>query len=254
MRNRNSMTIVFVTVVSVSGHGVFCNEELGDIIPRKELYMLNDEDLSDLIKDAIRKDERAYLQPIEVSVEEGIVTLTGNVRSYGRKMVAYEIASSFEGCRDVVNKLVVDPEAPIPDMEVAKNVVSSLNAGADITSDAINVAVTNGTVSLNGLVSSQWERSVAESVARSARGVRDVENQLTVSPMAIIHHEELVRQIKTALDHARDLKGTKIEVKISGTSVVLLGIVSLLSQKETAETVVRRFGLQEIRNEIVVTP
>jgi osmotically-inducible protein OsmY len=153
-----------------------------------------------------------------------------------------------------VNKLVVDPEAPIPDMEVAKNVVFSLNANADITSDAINVTVTNGIVSLNGLVSGQWERSVAESVARSVRGVRDVENQLTVSPMAVIDHEELTKQIKTALDHARDLKNTKIEVKISGTSVVLLGTVSLLSQKETAETVVRRFGIQEIRNEIVVTP
>jgi hypothetical protein len=41
--------------------------------------------------------------------------------------------------------------------------------------------------------------------------------------MAVIDHEELASQIKTALDHARDLKGTKIEVKISGTSVVLLG-------------------------------
>jgi osmotically-inducible protein OsmY len=216
--------------------------------------MLNDEDLSDLIKDAIRKDERVYLQPIEISVEEGIVTLTGNVRSYSRKLVAYEIASSFEGCRDVVNKLVVDPEAPIPDMEVAKNVASSLTASADITPEAINVEVTDGLVSLSGLVSSQWERSVAESIARSARGVRDVDNQLTVSPMAIIHQEELARQIKKALKNARDLKGTKIEVKISGTSVVLLGTVSSLSQKETSEIVVRRFGLQEIRNEIVVTP
>jgi hypothetical protein len=50
------------------------------------------------------------------------------------------------------------------------------------------------------------------------------------------------------------LKDAKLDVKISGTSVVLLGTVSLLSQKETAETVVRRFGLQEIRNEIIVMP
>lgn len=214
--------------------------------------MLDDEELSGLIEDAIRKDERVYLQPIDVSVEDGIVTLTGTVRSHRRKLVAYEIASSFEGCRDVVNKLAVDPEAPLPDMEVAKNVVSSLNAAADVTPDAINVTVTDGVASLSGAVSTQWERFVAGDVAGSARGVRRVENLLTVNPMAEIDHEELAREIKTALDHARELKDAKIDAKVSGTSVVLIGTVSLLSQKETAETVVRRFGLQEIRNEIIV--
>jgi osmotically-inducible protein OsmY len=214
--------------------------------------MLNDEDLSDLIKDAILRDERVYLQPIDISVDEGIVTLTGTVRSHRRKLVAYEIASSFEGCRDVVNKLAVNPEAPLPDMEVAKNVVSSLNASADITPDAINVTVTDGVASLSGAVSTQWERFVAGDVARSARGVRGVENSLTVNPMAEIDHEELAREIKTALDHARELKDAKIDVKVSRTSIVLIGTVSLLSQKETAEAVVRRFGFQEIRNEIIV--
>jgi hypothetical protein len=114
--------------------------------------MLNDEDLSGLVERAIRKDERVYLQPIDISVDDGIVTLTGTVRSHRRKLVAYEIASSFEGCRDVVNKLAVDPEAPLPDMEVANNVVSSLNVSADIAPDAITVAVTDGVASLSGAV------------------------------------------------------------------------------------------------------
>jgi osmotically-inducible protein OsmY len=216
--------------------------------------MLTDENLAELVKIAIKRDERVYLQPIDVSVDDGIVTFTGTVRSHRRKEVAYEIASSFEGCRDVANKLVIDPAAPIPDMEVAKNVVSSLNASADIESDAINVEVTNGVMSLNGVVSTQWERHVAEDVARSVRGVRDVENLIVVNPMAEIDREVLALEIKAALGHARDLRGVNIEVKISGNTVVLLGIVYDLSQKETAERVVSRFGLQDIRNEIIVRP
>jgi osmotically-inducible protein OsmY len=216
--------------------------------------MLTDENLAELIKIAIKRDERVYLQPIDVSVDDGIVTFTGTVRSHRRKEVAYEIASSFEGCRDVVNKLVIDPAAPLPDMEVAKNIVSSLNANADIDSDAINVVVMNGVASLNGVVGSQWERHVAEEVARSIRGVRDVENQIAVNPMAEIDHEILAREIKTALDHARGLRDVNIEVNISGKTVVLLGVVYDLLQKETAERVVRRFGLQDIRNEIIVRP
>jgi len=214
--------------------------------------MLADKKLAELVKNAIKRDERVYLQPINVSVNDGIVTLDGTVRSHRRKLVAYEVASSFEGCRDVVNNLKVDPEAPQPDKEVAKNVLYSLNACADIAEDAVSVSVTEGVANLSGAVRSQWERLVAENTARSARGVRDVKNALIVDPMAEMDHEELAKEIKTALEHARDLKGTEINVQISGTSVVLLGTVSLLSQKETAETVVRRFGLQDIRNEIIV--
>jgi len=214
--------------------------------------MLTDENLAELIENTIRRDERVYLQPIDVSVADGVVTLDGTVRSHRRKLVAYEIASSFEGCRDVLNKLTVEPEAPLPDMEVAKNVVRSLNASADITTDAINVAVTYGIASLSGAVRSQWERHVAEEVARSARGVRDVENFLVVDPITEVYGKELGKGIKTAFDHARDLRDTKIDVKINGRTIVLSGTVSLLSQKETVETVVRRFGLQDIRNEIIV--
>jgi len=214
--------------------------------------MSKDENLAELIKDAIRRDERVYLQPIDVSVIDGIVTLSGSVRTHRRKLVAYEIASSFEGCRDVLNKLTVEPEAPPPDMEVAKYVVHSLNASADITTDAIDVAVTYGVASLSGAVRSQWERRVAEEVARSARGVRDVENFLVVDPITEVYSEELGKGIKTALDRARDLRDTKIDVKINGRTVVLSGTVFLLSQKENAETVVRRFGLRDIRNEIIV--
>ena len=214
--------------------------------------MLPDKNLAELIENAIRRDERVYLQPIDVSVNDGIVILDGSVRSHRRKLAAYEVASSFEGCRDVVNKLKVDPEAPLPDKEVAKNVLCSLNACADIAEDAVSVSVTEGVANLSGTVRTQWERLVAEDIARSARGVRDIQNSVVVDPMAEIDHEELAKEIKTALEHARDLKGTEMNVQISGSSVVLLGMVSLLSQKETAETVVRRFGLQNISNEIIV--
>jgi len=141
-----------------------------------------DDDLIELIEEAFHRDERVCLEPINVSVTNGMVTLNGAARTYRRKLAAQEIASSFEGCRDVVNKLTVDPETPPPDREVAKNVKCSLNASADVTADVVNAAVTNGSVSLSGAVRSAWERLVAEDVARSAQGVRDVENLLVVDP------------------------------------------------------------------------
>ena len=74
-------------------------------------------------------------------------------------------------------------EAPVSDMEVAKNVLSSLNASVDIVSEDIDVAVTRGIVSLGGSVPQLWERLVAEELARSVQGVRDVRNCLSVNSM-----------------------------------------------------------------------
>lgn len=216
--------------------------------------MVSDETLTSLIKDAIKKDERVYLQPINVSVKDGVVTLDGTVRSHRRKMLAYEIASSFEGCRDVINNLKVDTQTPLPDKEILKNVASSLNANADLIEGAINVSVSEGVASLTGTVETDWQRHVADEVARSVKGVRDVNNLLKIDPVVEVFSEELAKGIKAALQDARGLKDCQIGVEISGRTVMLIGVVNSITQKEIAETVARRFGLQDIRNEIIVKP
>lgn len=139
-----------------------------------------DDELIKLIKEAFNSDERVFLEPIDVTAINGTVTLSGAVRTHRRRLAAQEIASSFEGCRNIVNRLTVDPETPLSDTEVAKNVKCSLDVSADITADVVNATATNGFVSLSGAVRSPWERLVAEDVARSVRGVRDVENLLVI--------------------------------------------------------------------------
>lgn len=138
------------------------------------------DDLIELIKEAFHRDERVSHESIDISVTNEKVTLKGDVRTHRRRLAAQEIASSFEGCRNVVNGLTVDPETPLSDTEVAKNVKYSLDASADITADVVNATATNGFVSLSGAVRSPWERLVAKDVARSVRGVRDVENLLVI--------------------------------------------------------------------------
>lgn len=47
---------------------------------------------------------------------------------------------------------------------------------------AIKVETLNGTVQLSGFAKSQAERQMAENIARSTKGVRSVQNNLTVRP------------------------------------------------------------------------
>jgi len=47
---------------------------------------------------------------------------------------------------------------------------------------AIRVETLNGTVQLSGFAKSQAEKQMAESIARSTKGVRTVQNNVTVRP------------------------------------------------------------------------
>ena len=215
--------------------------------------MMTDKTLGKLIKDAILKDERISGQPITISIRKRIVILSGSVQTYRRKLVAHEIASSFEGCLGVVNELVVEPPGPTSDEEIANNVRAALDAHADITKETITVSATVAVVNLNGNIGSQWERIVAEDVARSARGVKDVQNLLVVDLLTKMEDKRLEQDIEAALSHARGLKDRNINVAVSDEAIVLSGEALNLTQKEMAERIVRRFRFLEIRNDILVT-
>ena len=212
-----------------------------------------DRKLIEAIRNAMRKDERLSEQSIDVLAKDGVVELVGTVHSYRRKLAAQEIASTFEGCRDVVNRLVVKPPCVVPDEDVTNGVRAALDAHADITKEVITVSVSSGTVTLRGQVRSNWERLLAEDVALSVRGVRKVENALFVDPMGRVEDEAMSYEIKEALSSARGLKDADVHVAVTGDLAVLSGTVQALWQKETASLVARRFPVRTVRNDMVVT-
>ena len=213
---------------------------------------MTDQQLAELIQAAILLDDRLSAQPIEVSVEDGNVTLTGTVQSFRRKLAAHRIAGNFDYVRDVQNDLAVEPAYATADTEVAGYVRSSLDAHADITKEAVTVSVKAGNVTLTGHVASSWERAQAEDIARSARGVRDVNNLLVIDVFEMAADEQMSEQIHTALIHARGLRDADIHVAVSDAAVVLSGEVDHLLQKETAQSVTERFRPVRLQNDIVV--
>jgi osmotically-inducible protein OsmY len=215
--------------------------------------MTENEELVGRIRQAMLDDERLSGQPIDLTAEGGIVTLRGSVQSYRRKLAAHEIAASFDGCRDVINELTVEPASAVPDEQVTNHARAALDSHADITNEVIAVSASDGVVTLNGHVASEWERSIAEDVAMSARGVRSVQNLLVVDLAREIEDQALSHNIREALKWARGLRDVDIQVAVTGDTAVLSGEVGQLWQKETAAAVVRRFRIHRLRNDIVVT-
>jgi osmotically-inducible protein OsmY len=214
--------------------------------------VVTDQQLAELIRTAFIHDDRLSAQPVEVLVDNGVVTLRGTVQSFRRKLAAQEIAGQFEYVRDVQNHLLVEPAAGTADIEVAEHVRSALGAHADVTQEAITVAVEGGNVTLTGHVGSTWERAQAEDVARSARGVREVNNLLMVDALEAVAEEQLGEQIRAAFAHTRGLRDAEIHVAVSDAAVVLSGEVENLWQKQMAQSVAERFRLVRLRNEILV--
>jgi len=213
-----------------------------------------DRGLEEAVRKAMVYDKRLSAQPIAISVKDAIVCLTGTVQSHARAVAAYEIAASVPGVREVSKRLVVEPPGNLGDDEVANCVRAALDAHSEVMKAAIMVSVSGGVVTLEGSVCDAWQHAVAEDVARSARGVRDVRNQLVVDLQEQIEDEEVSYEIQSAIRHICGRSGAGIKVAVSDRAVVLSGTVTTLPAKERAERVARNYGALNVRNDIEVTP
>jgi osmotically-inducible protein OsmY len=68
---------------------------------------INDEILANQVRDGIDLNPYVQAQEIQVSVNEGIVTLSGNVQSYLESTEAHDAALHTRGVRGIVNNITV---------------------------------------------------------------------------------------------------------------------------------------------------
>lgn len=118
---------------------------------------------------------------IEVRVEDGVVTLDGDVTGLGHKRLAGVLAWWVPGVRDVVNGLGVSPREQDNDGEMADGVRLALEKDPLVSTESVSISSRGGVVTLSGAVSSEVARETAERDAWCVWGVDRVENQLVVS-------------------------------------------------------------------------
>lgn len=118
---------------------------------------------------------------IEVAVEDGVVTLTGEAASLSHKRLSEVLARWTPGCRDVVNKLKVVPHQEDNDDEITDTLRMVLERDPLIRDTGqILLRTRDRVVILQGLVKTQEERKAAELNAWHVSGVEDVVNRIEV--------------------------------------------------------------------------
>lgn len=115
---------------------------------------------------------------IEVEVNNGVVTLNGQVGSLSQKRIAGVLAWWVPGSSDVVNGLEVAPHEEDNDDEVIDAIRLMLEKDPFVNATQIHVTCRNYVVTLEGLVSTESERRMAEADAWYVFRVDRVKNLL----------------------------------------------------------------------------
>lgn len=130
----------------------------------------------------------------------------------------------------------------------------------------INTTTNDGRVTLTGSVNDEVQRDLAEELARSAKGVKSVENHITAVPTVIGEKERrgfkqrwndrtLSASIRSRLLYHRQFKGLRIGVSTVNGVVTLHGVVGTQEQKETIGTVTADTkGVERVVNNLTVSP
>ncbi len=223
-----------------------------------------DVEIAQEIKQAVENDIRLYDRLVRVSVEGGVVGLSGTVGSLTEKKLAESYAWTAGVTKVSTKGLHVNDWAkneylrsePYPersDAESREAVKATLEMDARIKFFDPIVAVNNEVVTLSGVVSSLAAKRAAERDAGNVIGVAYVRNNIKVRPSAIPEDKILKNRITGALKADPYIERYELEVTAWNGKIYLTGIVDNYFEKSHAEEIVAsQQGVVDVVNKIEV--
>lgn len=182
---------------------------------------------------------------IQVAVQSGVVTLTGNVDVVATKITADQKTHHVKGVSAVRNEIQVSNAggAEVPDAQLQTKLQKAIAydmVGYGTTAfDAISVQVNNGVVTLGGHAYGPVDASDAVAVVANTKGVRDVVDNIQVDPVSpnddrirlavyrSIYSYPLLNQY--AIDPVKPIR-----IQVANGHVTLYGTVDTEAQKDAA--------------------
>ena len=196
---------------------------------------MTDKDLKRTVESALEFEPSVDAADVGVSVDEGVVTLRGNVGTYAEKNTAERVALRVFGVKAVANDLAVHLPFGLKrtDTEIAQAALTALEWNAMIPKDRITLTVENGWVTLNGTLDWQYQRDVAGRVVRDLIGVKGVTNGITLKPH--VKAADVREQIEAAFKRSAEIDARRISVSAQDGKVTLSGTVHSWAERLAAE-------------------
>jgi osmotically-inducible protein OsmY len=192
---------------------------------------------------------------IGVAVKDGVVTLTGYVDSYVKKLAAERAAARVFGVRAVAENIQVRLPGSLKrsDEDLAGAVAHVLEWNVLVPHDRVKVKVQDGLVTLSGEVDWGYQKFAAEEAVRYLMGVVWFSNQITVKPVVKPHN--IKDKIVSAFQRNALLDSRRITVETRGGWVILSGSVRSWGERAEAQWAAWAGpGVSEVENNIIISP
>lgn len=175
---------------------------------------------------------------IGVAVKNGVVTLSGHVDTYLKKMEAEREVKKVYGVRAIAEDIRVGISAAFqkPDSEIAEAVLNALKWHTSLKENNIRIKVEDGIVSLEGEVEWAYQREAAKTAIINFTGVKNVINNINIKPTGSL--SDIKHKINSAFHRSANIDGHRIQIEVFGCKVVLKGKVRSFAEKEDAEDAV----------------
>lgn len=173
---------------------------------------------------------------IGVAVKNGVVTLSGTVASYAKKIEAERAAEKVHG----VKAVALDLNVKLPfslvrtDTEIAHAALGALKWDVEVPDDRITLRVDDGRIVMEGDVDWQYQRNSAERAVRYLAGVKSVTNLITVKSKRVSRYD-VSSKIKDAFKRSAEIDSSKIDVETADSKVILKGVVRSWAERRDAE-------------------
>ena len=140
----------------------------------------NDVDIASAARNALTWNTVVPDSRIHIKVENGWITLTGEVDWDYQRRAAERALRDLLGVVGVKNLIAVKARVSIPDVQ--KKITEALERQAETEAKQVQVLVNGSRVTLRGRVHSWPERQAAQIAAWSAPGVTNVVNEIALTP------------------------------------------------------------------------
>lgn len=189
--------------------------------------------LAEAVKSRLIHDKNIPSHLIEVAAEEGIVTLSGRVQTLLAKERALTHAQLVSGVREIRDDITIEtPE--VDDDKIRGEVMMALAKNPATDAIEMKAEVRNGNVILTGTAESWAERQLAEQIAKGIKGVRNVENGVSIEVPSNRADRDIANDVRQRLESDVVMQQSAVSAEVNNGKVTLSGRVPNLYQKERA--------------------